>query len=762
MKTSYLLSPLLATLLLSGCGDTTQNETTPINDVKDVEETQAEAQQRLTTQKRAQTLLASMDQEGLSDSDKIRIANASGEPDVEAYMKNLIDNALENGELTQVEATELLQADLNQIFLDIYTIASSKGETLTSKRRGLGTLLKDSVNKLAATQTGQDLGGAAFDVVLDSEGVTVTMLDMARDSRTVTNSMIDILGDKENWDEITPKMYPMLQTNTEFGEKFAALAYEMNPETQEGAPAMGRFFFSMTDRGMYGALADAMVLSDNNDVHDESVEYSTTGYMGQLMIRHAKEFFIAPNSGTQADLNTASGESYGSTDAFSNLMFDTGDIISTDENGKEVGHGDASELQNERFFYAMFRTPSSTNDFVTAMQELDTPTVTMFMDQIFLGRSNETNASEDTIQGYYNIASIAGAMNEGVNTYSFESYSDAFLGFFKLVNDSDRLYEYSVAFLNAGYHYAGFNIEEIWANYNSETPILPSPNESKQRALGQGTIDTSWSGVLYGCSADGWDRLDIWDSVTGVFSDEASSEESGAMDVFSTCMHDEIQLAVREDMVNDSKLDNNASTDITIEEAGELFTLPNFNDISFEYVYTGAYDRAALHTSFFYSDTIDDLSAWWSDFSIIDSATGAYEYTTGFVFGTDEERWAYFPNWLANTQWLDLQEYYETSNSSIDVDFSSGVVDFYILSEDANLTQTVAGLNETMVRVESDDVPLSVRNDLNLDEMQPEDITRYYVYKVTITDTMGLDEMLAALKDYIAAFGADTTNATTN
>jgi len=801
-------SVVLATLLLSGCGDSNsnENEAAPTTNTQDgsatdgsTTDTTAKTQTELENEKRAQTLFATLDADGLTKIEKIKIASGEYQNSVETFMTKFINDSVESGAITREAADEILEGDLNAAYIELITLASAPDSETNAKQRGLLDGLtqgiKDLLNDALASSLGQSVGGAAFELVLDSDGITVVMLDMARDSRTVTDAMIDILGDQGNWNDVTPKMYPLLRENTEFGEKFAALAYEMNPETKDGAPAMGRFFFSMVDREMYGALADAMVLSDDDAVHDESVSMSTTGYMGKMMVRHAKQFFIAPGTGVQADLSTASGNTYGSTDAFANLMFDTGAPVTMDDNGTVSGHGDASELQNERFFHAMFRTPTATGDFVDAMKQLDQSTVNMFMDQIFLGQSTDANVSADNIQGYYNIISIAGSMNEGIANYGMTAYYDGFIGFYGLV-PVEKFGPYGLAFMNAGFHYMGVNDIDIWGGVSEtakgyyedfvaqylggeDTNATTDENVSAApafRAEGLGTYDTSWSGVIYDCSGKGWEQVSIWDSitgaVTGLFEDDnttaedVNSTELGAMDTFSVCLHDEIELAVREDIVNDSKLDENVSTDKTMDEAIAEFTLPSFTDITFKYIYTGAYDRAAQTANFFYDSTLGDLSDWWTDFSIIDSATGAYEYTKGFVWdsetgdwATSEQRWAYFPNWLANTQWYDLEAYYADSTSTLTVDFDAGYVDFYVVSRDANLTTTAAGLSETMTLVDTDDLPLSVHKDLNIDDIADEDITEFYVYTIRIYSTTGLDELLQQLKDYISGFGADTTNA---
>lgn len=709
--------------------------------------------------KTAERLLAVIEADGDLEKLKVmRVQIAAGKSpvDVESYMIGLITDAYANDEITLEDKEELLNSNLYLTFIEVMGSRDSGHENF----RGLGSLLKDAINKLAATNAGQKLGGEAFKLVLDNDGLTVAMIDLARGSRTITDAMIDILGDDKNWNDVTPKMYPSLKNDREFGEKFAALAYEMNPETKDGAPNMGAFFFSKVDTGMLNALADAMIISDDSNF-DGGVSMNTTQYMAKLIERHAKEFFIMPNTGVSADLNTASGKSYGKTDAFANLLFDTGINVARDENGTYSGHGDASEYALEKFFYAIFRNPESTLSFVKGMKQVNETNpeiIQLYMDKIFLGGDDNTS---DVFQGYLNIEAVAGAFNEGIEKYGMSAYYSSIKGFYDLV-PSDRFYPYAKAFMNAGFNYANLSISGIYGGvsgyvtgyFNEDnTTILPDANQSKSRSLGQGSYNTQWSTVIWDCSTAGWNDFSVWDTIKGYYSEDNSTNETNVSKVtFSSCLHDEIELSIREDLVNEQNL--------TIEQAEGNFTLPSFSDITFKYVYTGAYNRLYTTASFFYTDKVNDLSEWWNDYSILDSVTGAYNYTKDFVFGTSEERWAYFPNWLADTQWFDLKEYYSSSTSTLTIDFYKGYVDFYVISEDANLTETVKGLDVNLTRVETTDLPLSVQKDLNITEVKADEITEYYVYTTRVYSTTGLTEMLAKLEDYINGFGADTTEAT--
>jgi len=393
----------------------------------------------------------------------------------------------------------------------------------SASRSSLLDGVKSGLTDLLDTSVGGAITGAAFDVVLNSEGVTVVMLDAARASRTTTQIMIDAIGRNTS---LFTKMCPMLQTNQEFGEKFAALAWEMYPETKEGAPDMGDFFFSVVDAPLYGCLTDAMLLSNKDYTEPKtyqigSVEHSTTAYMGLLMERYAAKFFIKPGTGVEPIAG------YGSTDAFANLMFDTGanaDFNST--SGTFTNHGDANELANEQLFYALFKTPGSTNSFVAAMNKLDVETQTMFMDKIFLGSgalvdNNGTldisSENPDYVQGYLNIISVGSAMYDGiygekdetgmrVNAYGFDAYMGAFLDFALLI-PGDRYFSYSSAFINAGYEFAAYNginvwenistgAQDVWDGYFAESNATAETNGSvaaaPSRSAMQGKYSTNW------------------------------------------------------------------------------------------------------------------------------------------------------------------------------------------------------------------------------------------------------------------------------
>ena len=778
------LSVVLATLLFSGCNpsennnEVVSNSENQINNESGTLSSVEELQLKEQRHSNAQQILSSIQFVGDKNAQNIaKIKNVKGidSVDVDKYISDMLLSSRDTGTISLEEYNELSKQDPDTLLIEIFNSSNSiELENLNkSPQRGfsLTGVLKDGINKLAASDVGQSLGGEAFKLVLGSEGVTVAMLDMARGSRTVTDMMIDILGDKKNWNDLSPKMYNMLSSNQEFGEKFLALADEM--DGLDGSPDMGKFFFSMVDSGIYGPFVDSVILSDGSNGHNSDVSNSSLGYLGSLMKKNAKEFFIEPGTGVQTNLNTAAGTKYGTTDAFSTLLFDNGAPITFDENGTEINHGDGSEIQNERLFYSLFRTPSSTKDFISAMEELDSDTVTMFMDQIFLGEQDTIKFGKisDTYQGFYNIISIAGSMNEGVQNYGLSSYLSSFYNFYNLI-PVDRFGAYSVAFVNAGMFYTNFNLNSLWGNvkngYTSVSNELFSDNNNTanhtssrlKRSSGLGTIDTPWKTIVWDCSVSGWDNLNIWTSLSGMISGEVTeTTPKDSFNVMSNCIHSEIELAVREDIVNDSKVDNNVSTDISMSTAETMFILPNFEDITFSYVWEGSKNRALTVSKFFYNDKKEELFDMWKNISFYDVSTKVYEYTNVLIYGTTEEKWAYLPEWLSNTQWLDLKEYYGSTDSSLSVDFSNGYVDLYIVSLDPNLNTTVQGLTQDLEKVDTEDVPLSTKENLNLENISESDITEYYVYKVRIYNTTGLDEMLSMLKDYISGLGADVTNA---
>ena len=668
---------------------------------------------------------------------------------------------------------------------------------------GLLDSVKDGLVNLLDSNLGNTVTSATFDVVLNSEGVTVVMLDLARGSHTITKIMIDAL--EADW-SLTTKMIPMLQTNKEFGEKFAALAYE--------EPDMARFFFSRVDAPMYGALADAMLLSNDDAVHDESVEHSTTQYMGLLMSMYATEYFVPHKSGANKITDTTGSEDvrYAQNDAngdlatddnFVNVLFDTKEVVTYDGNATFTGHGDGTELTNEKFFYALFKTPDSTNSFIAAMDQLPEATTVQLMDNIFLG-INEFSDTNDTTQGHLNIISIGSAMYDGMygkdgsTAYGLGNYTGAFFGFAGLI-PANKFIPYGKAFISAGYQYAGFHginvwsgvgqaAQTVWNNYT--TPDTPADENvaasAPARTAGLGLIASPWYTDLKTLLLSAYDNFDITVDWVALYDSLVDSEKSIVTEItnqfqnlkdegnvaYNTLIdgrddnnvtayptvitnsvltaddndvvygfHGLIELAVREDMVN-----TGISADMA--EAEGNFTLPLFGNLTMAFAYNTAKDGVKAYASNIDAEWIADLS----------TNTLVRDY---FYPSADN---VYIPSWMLAIDWLTVPaNYANASIADLDFDFNSGYLDIYTLSTNGNLLNEIditvaAGVIKpiTMEKVLMGDDSIIVVGaaDTNIDGL--------HVYKIRVVspeDTEAVLAYLATLGDSaLNAIGIDTSN----
>ncbi len=828
-KTQVLVSLATATLLLAGCGSGSGTSAPEAQDVSQngsgtaaVDTSAIDAMTAAEAKRAATAVLASArgmtygasavgEQDVSMAAKRLKIGTVSGaigdsdimamvaqmeSNDVEAFMHKLIDEVRsENPDITDADINEyLVSVDLNKEFLRLYAAAPSKAadargllDPIKKVGKKIGDKIKDKLVDVADTSVGNKLTGATFDVVLDSEEATIFMLDQARKSETMTQIMIDALG--KNWD-LTKKMCPMLQTNKEFGEKFAALAEERD--------ILGRFFFEKIDAPMYNCLADAMLLSNDDADHHADVSHSTTAYMGILMDRYAKEYFVAPHSAPQ---NTSG---YGRKDAFVNLMFDTGAIVESGETPNDyTGHGDGNELINEKFFYALFKTPGSTNEFIAAMQQLDNATLTTLMDHIFLGVRKNDSAGEaieadgvqvgngtagdaetiaDPIQGYMNIIAIAGAMYEGIyggtesKPYGFGAYTDAFIGFAKLI-PVDRYFTYGKAFVGAAYEYAwmnnidvwnGFaeNVRTLWNQYISEpVPAMPEGSQAAARSAGLGVIGSDWFDDIVDLFAQAWENVSLGDVFDAFMDDNASvidelmdqgniafntvvdGRDDSGLKVYPTEItnplftdndivygfHGLVELAIREDMVNSGSVPDMAA-------AEGNFTLPPFADMTWEFIYGSATDGVVG----FWNNVVG--VDWLADLS-------SNELIRAYFYPSADN--VYIPDFLLAIDWLKLpQNYANTHFADTDFDFDAGYVDLYVVSTNPDLPasldlpQAVDGIHTiTMEPVElTDAILVEVDGDIS----EP-----LYAYKIRLISPADV----AAVVDYFGELGDSALNA---
>ena len=799
-----LLSILAAGLLLSGCGseDGTQQQ----SGIQTSSISQEQASALAISAQSIDDIQAKYDTNDTEQAIRqLKIDIASGnvtdlqkllvEEKKENFMKKYLNQLLQSGEISQSEYDEYLQdVDLKEAFDAVMKEISSPISTqatganrisasgfLSSAKKSIKKVTnkivdkaKDVVIDLADTKVGNKLTGAVFNLVLEDEGVTVFMLDQARNSETMTQIMIDALGN--NWD-LTKKMCPMLQENKEFGEKFAALAEERE--------SMAKFFFENIDGRLYNCLGDAMLLSNDDSVHDSSVSHSTTEYMGILMDRYSN-FFVAPGS----DSSNTSG--YGRKDKFVGLMFDTGLPVVYDENTTTyLNHGDGNELANEKFFYALFKTPTSTDKFVSAMEKVDENTRKILMDQIFLG---EYNGQQDTIQGAFNIIAIGSGMYEGIygngttSGYGLSKYGPAFLGFAKLI-PSDRYMAYAKAFVNAGFEYAQMHNIDVWANStdfvkNTWKNYISSDQSTIQtssigiQSAGRGTLDSEWTNDILTLVESAWDNVSLLSIGEALLSNDQSSlavaqseyskfigtiidgtDDNGTKNyptIIETNLsgsvvtdtvygfHGLIELAIQEDIANTVYNGN-------IAQAKEDFVLPPFADLTWEFVYNSAADGI----SSYWDNQVN--AAWLADLSD-SSLIKEYFYTDAYAL--------YVPNWMLAFDWLKLpNNVNNTQFADTNFNFQSGYVDVYIVSKNSDLTSDVdlqnaiSGLknNVTFNKVDmGDDSIIAVdANGQNLDGL--------YVYKLRLIspeDVATVIDYLASLGSQgLAAVGLDTTHA---
>ena len=800
------LSVLTAGLLLSGCGSSGEGQ----NATNSIEQTGTTQKQSLAISSKqasalaisAQTLDDVKSRYNTNDTNealkklKLDIATSKVQ-DLQSlllenkkanFVKKRLDELLASGEITEDEYNEFLQdVDLEKAFDAIMKniVASSnvkKGPVLDFLKDGVSDVkdtigsvtdkvtdkAKDTVVDLANTDLGNKATGAVFNVVLEDEGVTVFMLDQARNSETMTQIMIDALGN--NWD-LTKKMCPMLQENKEFGEKFAALAEERE--------IMAKFFFENIDANLYNCLGDAMLLSNDDEVHDESVKHSTTEYMGILMDRYS-DFFVAPGS----DSSNTSG--YGRKDKFVSLMFDTGAPVTYDETTKSyLNHGDGNELANEKFFYALFKTPTSTDKFVSAMQKVDETTRKMLMDEIFLGRYGQ---NVDTLQGGFNIIAIGSGMYEGIygsaNTkaYGLASYLGAFWGFAGLI-PSDRYVEYGKAFVNAGFQYAqmhgidvwgtvGVKAQEIWNNYMSDSNTSAAQAPALYKTAGRGVLDSAWQNDFLTLLSSAWDNVSLTnislDSVldfdTDTIAQDLGSEYTKFIDtvidgrdangtklyptqittdldgteVTDTVygLHGLVELAIQEDIAN-------VYYDGNITAAQADFTLPPFADITWDFVY----NKASEGIVNYWDNKVN--AQWLADLSDSELVK-EYFYNEAYAL--------YVPKWLLAFDWLKLpNNYNNTSFAQTDFNFQGGYVDLYIVSKNANLTDDAdlaTALGELKNNVTFEKVDMGDDSIIAVDE-NGKNLDGLYVYKLRLVSP----EDVAAAIDYLSTLGSDALDA---
>jgi hypothetical protein len=664
--------------------------------------------------------------------------------------KSFKSNGAHNSFLEAIKNGEIVLTVEEQAELDAMTIESFNAEYFRAfaeavvgnqdkQTQGLLTPLTDKLKDLLVDVAGSDLldgtVNKVFIAALNSEGVTTAMLDMAIGSETITQIMIDAMI--YDWAGLTPKMIPMLETNKEFGEKFAVLAQTWD--------IMGHYFFEAVDAPMYAAVTKAMILSPE----------TTTRIMSEMMITYATEYFVIPGT----DYVPAAAGVAGDKERFVSILFDTGVIsATTGENADSTTRGDGNELANEEFFYAMFKTPETTKNFVTAMQAVkaeNPATVKTLMDHIFLGeRVTADGIVVDREQGIYNIYAIAKGMGEGLGGNGFDSYSGSFTGFAGLVA-FDRYVPYAKSFIGAASHYMdenGYSVSEFLslareaifvteevdapvevtevedANKTTQSKRLHAEGDEEAVAEDQAWYDGLWDSVV-DFFGEGFDSIsEWWDGQTGQFDEYI----------------DEIKTTIGETV-------DGLTEEARVYVEGELqallgdadYVLPPFSEINIDYV-TGEAERRFNDyiTVKGYDGALSDLSET--------------EFVQEYVYGTllagaqDSEYWEYMPNWIAGMDWLKVPDTYEDYK----LEFNADNIAVYIISKNDSLESMRDILGKPdLIQVDTlEDSPISNESG------------EFYIYKLIVLNGDDIDfgalaEAGEDASDYVSSIVVDNSEA---
>jgi len=749
---SYVGSIVLAALLLQGCGSSSDSETTTDT---------AAATAAVETFDATTSFLSSS---ALSDEEKAQVTSdltlkmaaldASNE-----QMKTFVDSLIAKQETitNRKEAYEAIAKAMTSNTTDAAAAPELHTASILSTITDPVTdLVTDGIVDLLDTSVGNEITAATFDVVLNSEGVTVVMIDAARASETMAEIMVDAL--EADW-SLTDKMCPMLQENVEFGEKFTALAEESD--------LVGRFFFERIDAPMYACLADAMILSNddedavnNRDYGDYAVKYSTNGYMALLMDRYATDYFIAPTGSTEVRR----------ADKFVSLLLDTGLAADYNATSKTFeNHGDGNELTNEKFFYALFKTPNTTAQFISAMEKIDEDVKVMLMDNIFLG--TQENGTSDTMQGYLNIIAIGSSMYDGIygtkdengvrqNAFGFGAYTADFINFALLI-PMDRYVSYGKAFVNAGYQYAAFHGIDVWAGvsdtvkaawnaYTSDTTAdtnTTTATNAPARSAGLGITESDWTGDIKDLFVSAWGRVDYIDlydafkdensSVWTELSDQANAAYHTVIDgrddngtlvkEWSTEIHNDlnvfddevygfhglIELATQEDIYY-ATCGNRSTNYIGVTEVcenNESYTMENakaaFTLPPFaDLTWSYVYGTAKDGATAYVSDNIN--ADWFADLSDNDLVRQYFYPSADNV---------YIPNWMLSINWLSLPtNVTDAKVEAKDFSFNSGYFDIYVTSTNPALLTDIVDANGTVI--DSAEIDLSELRDVNVTRVE--------------------------------------------
>jgi len=408
------------------------------------------------------------------------------------------------------------------------------------------------------------------------------------------------------------------------------------------------------------------------------------------------------------------------------------------------------------------------------------------MDNIFLG----TGATQtDSIQGSYNIIAIGTGMYEGLfgdsadatnNGYGLGAYTNAFIGFAGLI-PTDRYIPYAMAFMDAGYMYAGQANIDVWETakqtFNDLTASLypaPAYAGAPSRSAGLGVISSDWSDDILDIFKEAWSGFSI-SSIVDAFTNNDTTvmgqinvqamtaystvldgggqndlNSSTQYDVGGNCAHQTevtnpiypyvanqyvcgihglLELAMREDMVNNSNLD--------MTGAITTFHLPSFSNITWNFAYNAAKDGVVSYWD-------NSINAEW----LANLSTN--QYVQDYFYPSENGLIAsYVPSWMLSIDWLKLPDAINKTNyDSIDLSFDAGYVDVYFVSTLDNL----ADINGA--------VPIELVDESMLAQDASGLVATRYVYKIRAINPQQVADALAYLQGIgEGLIGLDATNA---
>jgi len=557
-----------------------------------------------------------------------------------------------------IDTSSLSDTEINEIILESLGSATAQKSPSRLQRASLLDTIKSGLVDSLDSSLGQTVMSTSFSAVLESTELTKEMIELARGSQTITDIMVDALKDDF---ELTKKMEPMLTDDVEFGELFTLLAIER--------PSVGVLSFEMITPSLYDALTFAMIMNK-----------TTTVNLAKMMNLYALDYLVLPGNGVQG--------TYGMTDTFAKLFFN-----------KNL------DKTNQRFFYAMFKHPESTTEFVKAFKKVkseDSSVSTSFLDLVFLGQ--DLDGVEDINTSYQNIYAIAGGMYKGIDEYEFNAYAGSFLGFATLVQ-VDRYLPYGKRFYNAGMQYGienGYNTAEF-TSLVIDYMFKPEDNATVQQSparIQRSFIRPDSNATVYEDLVWYYEQIGLkYDDLTTYLGDFNTS-------VITDPIGNYVEAEAREyiqTQARDFLQDQN-------------FTMPDLRDINSSYI-SGQFYLVVDNVMMNPGESLYTFSN--------------YSYVQEYIYGNGEAiaQFAYIPYWMTQKDWLKVPATYDGYQFKV----VGSVIEFYLVSENGNL-------DEVKNIVGFDTITL-------LEENIVTDSGVLYVYKVQSYNLAEID--FAALQDSI-------------